>query len=174
MVAESAQAKNPVVLMKTSRGDIKIELDQEKAPVTVKNFLSYVKSGHYSGTVFHRVISGFMIQGGNMDKDLHKKPTSSPIKNEAGNGLKNLEGTIAMARTGIVDSATDQFFINVSDNHFLDHKNNSSNGFGYAVFGKVTAGIDVVHQIEEVPTGRFKGFSDVPMSPVTILSVTQQ
>src|SRR5947209_6917552 len=130
------------VLISTSMGDIKVQLDDKKAPVTVKNFLDYVKEKHYDGTIFHRVIKRFMIQGGGLDEKLAPRGgTRAPIKNEAGNGLKNLEGTLAMARTGVVDSATDQFFINAKDNGFLDHKDDSARGFGYCVFGKVTAGL---------------------------------
>jgi cyclophilin family peptidyl-prolyl cis-trans isomerase len=166
------EGKNPVVLMSTSMGDIKIELDQAKAPVTVANFLGYVKDKFYDGTIFHRVIAGFMIQGGGFTTDMAQKPAKAPIKNEAGNGLKNTLGTIAMARTNVVNSATAQFFINVKDNGFLDHRNETDQGFGYAVFGKVVEGLDVVQKIEKVKTGNSKGFSDVPVEPVIIKSVT--
>ena len=161
-----------MLLMSTSMGDIKIELDPEKAPVTVKNFLDYVEAKHYDGTIFHRVIKGFMIQGGGFDKDMKQRPTKAPIKNEAGNGLKNVTGTIAMARTNVVDSATAQFFINVVDNAFLDHKNETPSGFGYAVFGKVVEGMDVVRKIEQVPTTSRMGNQDVPTEPVIIKSVS--
>ncbi len=164
-----AAEKNPVVLMETSLGNIKIELYPQKAPVTVKNFLDYVKSGFYNGTIFHRVINGFMIQGGGFTADLQPKPTKAPIKNEADNGLKNDLGTIAMARTGDPNSATAQFFINVVDNNRLNRP--SPDGFGYAVFGKVIAGMDVVDKIKAVPTGFSKGFQDVPQTPVVIKSV---
>ncbi len=167
--AALATGKNPVVLMETSLGNIKIELYPQKAPVTVKNFLDYVKSGFYNGTIFHRVINGFMIQGGGFTADLREKPTNPPIKNEADNGLKNDRGTIAMARTGDPNSATAQFFINVVDNNRLNRP--SPDGFGYAVFGKVIAGMDVVDKIKAVPTGFSKGFQDVPQTPVVIKSV---
>jgi cyclophilin family peptidyl-prolyl cis-trans isomerase len=170
-VEGAGEGKKPMVLMSTSMGDIKIELDPEKAPVTVENFLTYVKDGHYDGTIFHRVIKNFMIQGGGMDKDMNEKKTRAPIKNEAGNGLKNDEGTIAMARTNVVDSATAQFFINVRNNDFLNHKGTSPRDFGYAVFGKVVEGMDVVHKIEGVSTTSQKGHGDVPSEPVVIKSV---
>jgi peptidyl-prolyl cis-trans isomerase B (cyclophilin B) len=172
VMAGAQGGKNPVLLMSTSMGDIKIELDPEKAPVTVKNFLDYVEAKHYDGTIFHRVIKGFMIQGGGFDKDMKQRPTKAPIKNEAGNGLKNVTGTIAMARTNVVDSATAQFFINVVDNAFLDHKNETPSGFGYAVFGKVVEGMDVVRKIEQVPTTSRMGNQDVPTEPVIIKSVS--
>lgn len=159
---------NPVVIMSTSLGDIKIELYPDKAPVTVENFLSYVNDGFYNGTIFHRVIPGFMIQGGGFTPDMQQKPTKSPIKNEADNGLKNEPGTIAMARTSVVDSATSQFFINQVDNQFLNH---GSRDFGYAVFGKVVEGMDVVNKIAQVKTGRVGPFQDVPIEPVVIESV---
>jgi cyclophilin family peptidyl-prolyl cis-trans isomerase len=154
-------------------GNIKVELYPDKAPISVKNFLAYVKEGHYEGLVFHRVIRGFMIQGGGFTPDMkEKRPAHPPIKNEAGNGLKNERGTVAMARTGVVDSATAQFFINVVNNDFLNHANDSPQGFGYAVFGKVIEGLDVVDKIRSVPTGKVKMFSDVPKEPVTILKAT--
>jgi cyclophilin family peptidyl-prolyl cis-trans isomerase len=154
-------------------GNIKVELYPDKAPISVKNFLAYVKEGHYDGLVFHRVIRGFMIQGGGFTPDMkEKRPAHPPIKNEAGNGLKNERGTVAMARTGVVDSATAQFFINVVNNDFLNHANDSPQGFGYAVFGKVIEGLDVVDKIRSVPTGKVKMFSDVPKEPVTILKAT--
>jgi cyclophilin family peptidyl-prolyl cis-trans isomerase len=165
-------SKNPMVLIQTSLGDITVELDEAKAPISSKNFLEYVESKHYDGTIFHRVIKGFMIQGGGFDQNMKQKPTKPPIKNEAGNGLKNLKGTIAMARTNVVDSATAQFFINAVDNAFLDHKNETPTGFGYAVFGKVTKGIDIVEKIEKVATTSRGGMSDVPVEPVVIKSVT--
>jgi cyclophilin family peptidyl-prolyl cis-trans isomerase len=166
-----AGEKNPVVLMETSLGNVKMELDQAKAPITVKNFLSYVDEKFYDGTIFHRVIDGFMIQGGGFTPDMQQKPTKAPIKNEAGNGLSNKRGTIAMARTMVVDSATAQFFINVVDNDFLDHRDNTPQGFGYAVFGKVIEGMDVVDKIKAVRTGSKMGFQDVPVEPVIIKSV---
>jgi cyclophilin family peptidyl-prolyl cis-trans isomerase len=174
-LAGLAMAQTPAaatkVLMKTSKGDITIELYPAKAPITVKNFLSYVKDKFFDGTIFHRVIPNFMIQGGGMTPEMHEKPANPPIKNEAGNGLKNARGTLAMARTGVVDSATCQFFINLKDNGFLDHKDNSAEGFGYCVFGKVVAGMDVVDAIAKVKTGGKRGHDDVPFEPVTILSV---
>jgi cyclophilin family peptidyl-prolyl cis-trans isomerase len=164
---------NPVVLLETSMGNIKVELYPDKAPITVKNFLAYVKEGHYDGLVFHRVIRGFMIQGGGFTPDMkEKRPAHPPIKNEAGNGLKNERGTLAMARTGVVDSATAQFFINVVSNDFLNHANDSPQGFGYAVFGKVIEGMDVVDKIRSVPTGNVRMFSDVPKEPVSILKAS--
>jgi cyclophilin family peptidyl-prolyl cis-trans isomerase len=168
----SAQDKkaNTRVLLQTSLGDIEIELAKDKAPVSVENFLNYVNAGFYTNTVFHRVIKGFMIQGGGFDKDLNQKPTRAPIKNEAGNGLKNKRGTIAYARTMVVNSATSQFFINHADNAFLDHRDETDQGFGYAVFGKVVQGMDVVDKIAAVQTGVQKGMGDVPVQPVVILS----
>ena len=166
-----AGEENPTVLMETSLGSITIELDQAKAPITVKNFLSYVDEKFYDGTIFHRVISNFMIQGGGFTPDMQQKRVKAPIKNEAGNGLKNMTGTLAMARTNVVDSATAQFFINVVDNDFLDHQNTTSQGFGYAVFGKVIQGMDVVEKIKAVKTGSKMGFSDVPAEAVVIKSV---
>lgn len=165
------QQKNPVILIETTMGDIKLELYPEKAPITVKNFLNYVNSGFYEGTIFHRVISNFMIQGGGFTKDFHMKKTNPPIKNEANNGLKNKRGTISMARTMHIHSATAQFFINVADNDFLDHRDDSIQGFGYAVFGKVVSGMDVVDKISKVKTGNVKGFDDVPLTPVVINSI---
>ena len=171
VAAGLAQAGSPMVVMKTSMGTIKIELDEAKAPVTVKNFLAYVDEGFYDGTIFHRVIDGFMVQGGGFTADMTQKPTKPPIKNEAGNGLKNLRGTIAMARTSVVDSATAQFFINVADNGFLDHRDDTSQGFGYAVFGRVVEGIDVVDRIKKVATTTHQGMADMPAQPVMIESV---
>jgi len=159
------------VKLATSAGDIVLELDAAKAPKTVANFLEYVKSGHYDGTVFHRVISNFMIQGGGMTPDLHEKPTRSPIPLESRNGLLNLRGTVAMARTPAPDSATAQFFINVKDNPFLDAAR-SRDGNGYAVFGKVVAGMDVVDKIRAVPTGTKGPYRDVPIEPVIIKKAT--
>ncbi len=164
-------AKNPVVLMETSMGNIKIQLDPQKAPISVKNFLDYVKSGFYGGAIFHRVIPGFMIQGGGFTADINPKTTKAQIRNEAGNGLKNDRGTIAMARTMIVDSATAQFFINVADNVALNHRDDSMQGYGYAVFGKVIEGMDIVDRIAKVRTGMQKGMGDVPETPVVIKSM---
>lgn len=160
----------PVVELDTSMGAITIELNEEKAPITVKNFLDYVNAGHYNGTIFHRVIPGFMVQGGGMDAEMNEKSTKAPIKIEADNGLKNDLGTIAMARTQDPNSATSQFFINVKDNDFLNHSGKNMQGWGYTVFGKVTSGMDVVHKIEGVPTGRFGMHADVPKEPVIINS----
>lgn len=164
---------NPVVLLETSMGNIKVELSPDKAPISVENFLQYVKEGHYDGLIFHRVIRGFMIQGGGFGKDMkEKRPAHPPIRNEAGNGLKNDRGTIAMARTGVVDSATAQFFINVVNNDFLNHANETPQGFGYAVFGKVIEGMDVVDKIRNVSTGNAGRFQDVPKDPVAILKAS--
>ena len=167
-----AEGKNPMVLISTSMGDIKAELYEDKAPISVKNFLDYVNAKFYDGTIFHRVIPNFMIQGGGFDKDMNKKPTKATIKNEAGNGLKNAVGTLAMARTNVVDSATSQFFINAKDNAFLDHKDDTPAGFGYTVFGKVVSGIDVVHKIEAVKTADKAGNQNVPVEAVVIKSIT--
>jgi cyclophilin family peptidyl-prolyl cis-trans isomerase len=163
--------KNPVVLMTTSKGNIRIELDAEKAQITTKNFLDYVSDGHYDGLIFHRVIPSFMIQGGGMDAQMKEKKNRAPIKNEAGNGLKNSVGTIAMARTNVVDSATSQFFINVKDNEFLNHRSTAPAEFGYAVFGRVIEGMDVVQSIEKVKTGNKGPHQDVPVDAVVITSV---
>ena len=164
-----AGGPGPVVLMETSMGDIKIELDPQKAPITVKNFLEYVDKKHYDGTIFHRVIGDFMIQGGGFTPDMKEKDNDFPIKNEAGNGLSNTRGTIAMARTNDPHSATDQFFINVVDNSTkLDRMPGSA---GYAVFGKVIDGMDVVDKIRKVDTRDFMGHGDVPVEPVHIKSV---
>jgi cyclophilin family peptidyl-prolyl cis-trans isomerase len=159
------------VVIETNLGNITLELDKEKAPATVANFLAYVDAGFYDGTIFHRVIRDFMIQGGGFTEDLKQKTTNQPVKNEAANGLKNLRGTIAMARTNVVDSATSQFFINLKDNSFLDHRAPNPRDFGYAVFGKVTAGMEVVDRIGTSPTGMRNRFSDVPVATVTIKSV---
>ena len=158
--------------IETNLGDIELELDEKKAPLTVKNFVDYAKSGHYNDTVFHRVINGFMIQGGGFTADMNQKPTKEPIRNEAMNGLKNERGTIAMARTMVVDSATSQFFINLVDNSFLDFRNPSPQGFGYAVFGKVTKGMEVVDKIAKVQTGSRGMHQDVPVEPIVIKKVT--
>jgi peptidyl-prolyl cis-trans isomerase A (cyclophilin A) len=168
--AVRAEGKNPMVLMSTSMGDIKIELYEDKAPVTVKNFLGYVNDKFYDGTIFHRVIPNFMIQGGGFDQDMKQKATKAPIKNEAANGLKNDTGTIAMARTSDPDSATAQFFINVVNNDGLNRP--QPDGHGYAVFGKVVEGADVVHKIEHVQTTTKGMYQNVPAEPVVIKSVT--
>ena len=158
------------VLLKTNHGDIKLELNAEKAPVTVANFIEYVKSGHYNGKIFHRVIDGFMIQGGGMDKDMKETRSGKPIKNEANNGLKNDKYTIAMARTSDPHSATAQFFINIKDNDFLNFSGENAHGWGYAVFGKVTDGTEVVDKIKAVKTGRRGMHDDVPTETVIIES----
>jgi len=163
--------KNPQVLMETSMGSIKIELFKEKAPITVRNFLSYVNEGFFDGLIFHRVISNFMVQGGGMDESMQSKKTKFAIKNEAANGLSNKRGTLAMARTSVVDSATAQFFINVADNAFLDYRGKTPDLFGYAVFGQVVDGMEVVEAIRQVKTGSKGGHSDVPLEPVFIKSV---
>lgn len=156
------------VVMTTNKGTITIELNAEKAPVTVENFVQYVKKGHYDGTIFHRVISDFMIQGGGFEPGMKSKDTDASIKNEADNGLENMLGTIAMARTSDPHSASAQFFINTSDNGFLNHSAPTQQGWGYAVFGKVVEGMDVVETIEEVATGINAGHQDVPVEDVTI------
>jgi cyclophilin family peptidyl-prolyl cis-trans isomerase len=168
VAANGARAANPVVAMETSMGTIKIELDEAKAPVTVKNFLGYVKDKHYDGTIFHRVIDGFMIQGGGFEPGMKQKKTKEPIKNESNNGLSNSKYTIAMARTSDPDSATAQFYINVKDNKALDGANGQA---GYAVFGKVIEGADVVDKIKAVKTGTKAGHRDVPLEDVVIKSV---
>jgi peptidyl-prolyl cis-trans isomerase B (cyclophilin B) len=162
---------NPRVVMNTNHGTITLELDAEKAPKTVKNFLSYTEAGFYDGTIFHRVIDNFMIQGGGFNADMSQKTTEAPIENEADNGLKNDRGTIAMARTMDPHSATAQFFINVKDNDFLNHSGKNMQGWGYAVFGKVTEGDDVLDAIRGVATGSKAGHQDVPVEAVTIESV---
>jgi cyclophilin family peptidyl-prolyl cis-trans isomerase len=161
-------AANPRVRLTTSAGVIEIELDAKKAPNTVRNFLEYLDAGFYNGTVFHRVIPGFMIQAGGFQPGMKEKTTRTPIRNEADNGLKNLSGTIAMARTPDPHSASAQFFINTVDNAFLDHRDKSTQGWGYCVFGKVTKGMDVVRKIEATPTRRFGQYQDVPAKDVVI------
>jgi len=160
---------NPVkVKLTTSMGPIVIQLDKEKAPISTENFVKYVESGHYNGTIFHRVIDNFMIQGGGFSKDMSQKPTQAPIKNESMNGLKNDNYTVAMARTGVRDSATSQFFINIKDNDFLNYSGETPQGFGYAVFGKVVEGKDTVDKIKKVATGNAQGHQNVPTTPVVI------
>jgi peptidyl-prolyl cis-trans isomerase B (cyclophilin B) len=166
-----SEETNPMVTMETSMGTMKIELFKDRAPISVRNFLSYVNEGYYDGLIFHRVIKNFMIQGGGLDENMQQKKTKFAIKNEATNGLKNLRGTLAMARTAVVDSATSQFFVNVVDNGFLDNKGKRPEEFGYAVFGQVVEGMDVVDAIREVKTGAKAGHSDVPVEPVFITSV---
>ncbi|MEC8158447.1 MAG: peptidylprolyl isomerase [Pseudomonadota bacterium] len=160
------------VLMKTLLGDMTLELDTDKAPATVANFVEYAQSGHYDGTIFHRVINNFMVQGGGFDTDMGQKDTNAPIQNEANNGLKNDHGTIAMARTMDPHSATAQFFINVSDNDFLNFSGENMQGWGYAVFGRVVEGEDVLDKIRVVPTSSQAGHQDVPTDPIVIESVT--
>ncbi len=169
VLAHAAEAPgNPAVRLTTNLGAIELELFADKAPGTVKNFLDYVDAGFYNGTIFHRVIPGFMIQGGGFEPGMKQKPVRAPIRNEADNGLKNLAGTIAMARTPDPHSASAQFFINTVDNPFLDHRDKSAPGWGYCVFGKVTNGLEVVKRIEAVPTGRAGPHGDVPRQDVVI------
>jgi peptidyl-prolyl cis-trans isomerase A (cyclophilin A) len=166
-----AQAMAQTVKITTNQGDIIVQLEAAKAPKSVENFLQYAKAGHYNGTIFHRVIDGFMIQGGGFTPDMQQKPTRPPIPLESRNGLSNVRGTLAMARTNVPDSATSQFFINVKDNGFLDSAR-SPDGNGYAVFGKVTQGMDVVDKIRKVETSQRGPFGDVPVQPVIIKQVT--
>jgi cyclophilin family peptidyl-prolyl cis-trans isomerase len=165
-------AGNPSVVVSTSLGDITIELFDDRAPVSVANFLQYAKEGFYSGTIFHRVVRGHVVQGGGFDETLQEKPTRPPIQNEATNGLRNLPGTVAMARTRALRSATSQFYINLANNTELDHRGFTPSDFGYAVFGRVTAGMDVVLKIAAVPTRTVGDMEDVPVEPVVIKSVT--
>ncbi len=167
MQFNSANA-NPKVLMETTKGNITIELYEKEAPITVKNFLSYVSKGFYNNLIFHRVIPNFMIQGGGFDSKMNQKPVDGPIKNEARRGLNNKRATLAMARTNVINSATAQFFINLINNDFLDHKDNSSSGFGYAVFGEVIDGMDVVDAIGKSRTHAFGMFRDVPIKEIAI------
>jgi len=160
-----------MVTLKTNYGDIVLTLDTENTPKTAENFLGYAKNGSYNNTIFHRIIDGFMIQGGGFDEDMKQKKTEATIQNEANKGKANKRGTIAMARTGDPHSATAQFFINVADNDFLNFKSESENGWGYCVFGEVTSGMDVVDQIKKVATGSRMGHQDVPVSPVIIQQV---
>lgn len=166
--AAKAKADEPVVKLETSMGDILVQLNTRKAPITTANFIQYVKSGHYDGTIFHRVIKDFMIQGGGFTQEMKEKHTQAPIRNEANNGLTNKKYTIAMARTNDPHSASAQFFINTRDNDFLNFKSQSPQGWGYAVFGKVIGGQDVVDKIEKVATRRRAGMDDVPQTPVII------
>jgi cyclophilin family peptidyl-prolyl cis-trans isomerase len=170
VTAHAALAADPRVELRTNRGAIVIELYPDKAPKTVANFLQYVKDGHYNGTIFHRVMPGFMIQGGGLDGDMREKATRTPVENEAANGLKNDYGTVAMARTPDPHSAKGQFFINVKSNAFLNFREPTPQGYGYAVFGKVVSGIDVVESIAKVPTGDARGHQNVPRDPVIIES----
>ncbi len=170
-ILSAKEASKPMVAIITSMGTIKVELYPDQSPQTVSNFLKYVRSGFYKDTIFHRVIPGFMIQGGGLTKDMKKKQTAKPIINEAFNGLKNLRGTIAMARTSFPHSATSQFFINVVDNPFLDFKGRSKTDWGYCVFGKIVDGMNVVDSIAEVPTSSIKGRKNVPIEPVIIKDI---
>jgi peptidyl-prolyl cis-trans isomerase B (cyclophilin B) len=165
---------NPVVLINTTAGDIKVELFADKAPITVKNFVDYVKSGQFDHTIFHRVIDGFMIQGGGFTKEFKQKSVLAPIKNEADNGLSNQRGTISMARTSDPNSATAQFFINVADNKMLDFRGKNPRDYGYCVFGKVIEGMNVVDKIKSVKTGSKEGHQDVPLENVEIIKVSLQ
>jgi cyclophilin family peptidyl-prolyl cis-trans isomerase len=158
------------VILETTKGNIEIELDEANAPISSANFLNYVRKGHYDGTIFHRVIPGFMIQGGGFTADMRQKTTDAPIKNEATNGLKNKRGTLSMARTGVIDSATCQFFLNVVDNAFLDHKSPDMRGYGYAVFAKVTSGMEVADEIVKAPSTTVAGHENVPKEAITITS----
>lgn len=168
-----ANKQNPLVIFKTNKGFIEVELYPDKAPVTVDNFLKYVYAGQFNETIFHRVIDGFMIQGGGFTSEFKQKSTGNPIKNEANNGLKNSRGTLAMARTGDPNSATAQFFINLTDNAFLDYKSPTPSGWGYAVFGKVIKGMDIVDQIAKVKTGSNAQHKDVPLEPIIIESALE-
>lgn len=162
----------PIVKIQTNKGEIVIELNAQDAPVSVKNFLTYVREGFYAQTIFHRVIPNFMIQGGGFTTDMAQKKTRAEIKNEADNGLENLRGTLAMARTQVVDSATSQFFINLVDNAFLNHQGKTPNAYGYAVFGRVTEGMEVVDEIAKIKTGNHGYHQDVPEEPVIIETVS--
>ena len=172
--SQAAAQGNPVVIIETNLGSMTAELDQANAPLSVANFLEYAESGHYSGTVFHRVIKTFMIQGGGFTPDMTQKPVQPPIKNEARNGLSNDKYTLAMARTNVVDSATSQFFINTVDNAPLNNRGITPGDYGYAVFGRVTAGMDVVDKIAAVAVGNQGPFQNVPNTPVEIISITVQ
>ena len=165
---------NPVVVMETNKGTITIELFADKAPISVENFLRYTDNNYYDGLIFHRVINGFMIQGGGFDADMVQKSTFDAIKNEARADVQNLRGTLAMARTSVVDSATSQFFINLVDNDYLNHTDETPRGFGYAVFGQVIEGMDVVDEIASVETGMVRGYADVPTEAVIINSVSRK
>jgi len=173
-VGSAAQGENPVVVIETSMGDITVELFPDRAPKSVENFLAYVNQGFYDGTIFHRVISTFMIQGGGLTADMQEKDTRAPVQNEADNGLKNRRGTLAMARTPEIHSATAQFFINVKDNSFLDYKGPSAADYGYAVFAEVTAGMDVVDKIKSVKTGGAGTYQNVPTEAVVIKTIRVQ
>lgn len=162
-----------MILISTSKGDIHIKLDTENTPITANNFLEYVRNGFYNNTIFHRVISGFMIQGGGLTEDMENKKTNTPIQNEAAKGKTNNRGTIAMARTSDPHSATAQFFINLVDNSFLNYKNDTTQGFGYCVFGEVVEGMDIVDSIAKVKTGEIRGHGDVPLESIIIHEVSE-
>lgn len=172
LLSLGAWAQAPQVEFRTSAGNFTLELYPDKAPKTVANFLQYVKEGHYKGVIFHRVIDGFMVQTGGFDRNMREKPTRSPIDNEAGNGLKNEIGTVAMARTNAPHSASAQFFINVANNDFLNFREPTPSGYGYAVFGKVIRGMDVVMKMAKVPTGNAGPHQDVPLKPIVVEEVT--
>jgi cyclophilin family peptidyl-prolyl cis-trans isomerase len=172
LTGSNVLAKNTVIVLETTKGNIEIELFDKEAPLGVKNFLNYVDSGFYNGLIFHRVISGFMIQGGGFDKNMNKKQTKPSIKNEATNGKKNMRGTLSYARTQDIHSATSQFFINLVDNDFLDYKNDRQ--YGYAVFGKVIKGMEVVDAISKVRTGRVSYYNDVPIKPIIIIKAKRK
>lgn len=170
---EPSSMTNPVVTIRTTEGDIEVELFANKAPGTVKNFLRYVDEKHYNKTIFHRVIDGFMIQGGGLTADMQAKSTHEPIQNEASNGVSNKRGTLAMARTSEIHSATSQFFINVADNHFLDYRSPTPSGYGYCVFGEVKKGMDVVDKIKNSETSTRKGHQDVPLKSIEIIEIVR-
>ena len=170
--SDGEKMSNPIIKMETSKGTMMIELDAEKAPLSVANFVSYVEDGFYDGLIFHRVIPNFMVQGGGMNPDMSEKANKAAIKNEANNGLKNDRGTLAMARTNDPHSATSQFFINLKDNDFLNHTSETPAGWGYTVFGKVTEGLETIDAIEKVKTGNHGGHGDVPLEAVTIIKAT--
>ncbi len=165
-------SSKPLIQIETSLGEIFLELDHDKAPVSVENFIAYANTGHYDGTIFHRVIEGFMIQGGGLSPEMQEKPTNAPIINEATNKLKNKTGSVAMGRTGEINSATAQFFINTEDNKDLDHGGLKPEMYGYAVFGQVVDGMDVVYNIEQQATASVSGYDDVPQEPIVIQTVT--
>lgn len=173
-LANAAESGNPIVVMETNKGTVRIELWADKTPITVANFLRYTDANFYNGLVFHRVIPGFMIQGGGFNPAMVQSSTFEPIKNEATVELKNSRGTLAMARTQVVDSASSQFFINLVDNAFLDHTDETARGFGYAVFGEVIEGMDIVDQIATVPTGNAQGHQNVPLEPVVITTMRRE
>ncbi|HBE81084.1 MAG TPA: peptidyl-prolyl cis-trans isomerase A [Firmicutes bacterium] len=173
MAHQTQSIQNPQIILETTLGNIRLELYPDKAPITVENFLRYTEANFYNGTLFHRVIPDFMIQAGGFTAGMERKENNPPIKNEAANGISNTRGTIAMARTSVVDSATSEFFINMVDNKYLDHQNDTAAGFGYCVFGRVIEGMDVVDKIAAEPTGTFEYFQDVPVRDIEIISVRE-